>query len=350
MKGPNMKTTFLIIAIIGCVALGILGVEQSKKLKSQSDELAATKQQVAGLEAELRQKEDAIEKAKSVEAKSRMLQQTLSESTTAAVAQSKKAEQLQQSLDESQTNNPMRAMAGMLKDPKMRDMLKAQQKAVLGPMIAKQYADFFKQMNMSPEQAATFKDLVSKKMLAGADAGLSMMDDSLDASQRADLTKQIKAQTDEVDAEIKQFLGDNNYTAYQTYEKTVQDRMSMSQFDDQLAGSDKALSPEQQSQMVQALSDARNDFNWTSGLNQPNPGANGDFASLLTEDNIAKFAAEREQFDAQFLAKAQQILTPEQLVDYKAYQDQQRELQLMGLKMAGQMYGSGRPGSKPRSQ
>jgi hypothetical protein len=333
MKGPNMKTTFLIIAIIGCVALGILGVEQSKKLKSQSDELAATKQQVAGLEAELRQKEDAIENAKSVEAKSRMLQQTLSESTTAAVAQSKKAEQLQQSLDESQTNNPMRAMAGMLKDPKMRDMLKAQQKAVLGPMIAKQYADFFKQMNMSPEQAATFKDLVSKKMLAGADAGLSMMDDSLDASQRADLTKQIKAQTDEVDAEIKQFLGDNNYTAYQTYEKTVQDRMSMSQFDDQLA-----------------LSDARNDFNWTSGLNQPNPGANGDFASLLTEDNIAKFAAEREQFDAQFLAKAQQILTPEQLVDYKAYQDQQRELQLMGLKMAGQMYGSGRPGSKPRSQ
>jgi len=85
-----MKTTFLIIALVGCVALGILGVEQSKKLKSQSDELAATKQQVLGLEAELRQKEDAIENAKSVEAKSQILQKTLSESTTVAAAQSKK--------------------------------------------------------------------------------------------------------------------------------------------------------------------------------------------------------------------------------------------------------------------
>jgi len=132
-----MKTTFLIIALVGCVALGILGVEQSKKLKSQSDELAATKQQVLGLETELRQKEDAIENAKSVEAKSQILQKTLSESTTVAAAQSKKTEQLQESLDEAQTNNPMRAMVSMFKDPKMRDMIKTQQKAALGPMITK---------------------------------------------------------------------------------------------------------------------------------------------------------------------------------------------------------------------
>ena len=345
-----MKTTFLIIAIIGCVALGILGVEQSKKLKSQSDELAATKQQVSGLEAELKQKEDAIENAKSVEAKSKILQQTLNESTTAAVAQSKKTEQLQQSLDEAQTNNPMHAMASMFRDPKMRDMIKTQQKAALGPMISKQYSDLFKQLNMSPDQVATFKDLVTKKMLAGADAGLSMMDDSLDASQRADLAKQVKAQTDEADGEIKQFLGDDNYSAYQSYEKTVQDRMSVSQFNDQFAGSPTALTPDQQSQMIQALSDARNNFTWTSGLNQPNPGANGDIASLLTEDNIAKFTAEREQFDAQVIPKLTPILTPDQLKEYETFQNQQRQLQLMGLKMAGQMYGLGHQASKSPSQ
>jgi len=344
-----MKTTFLIIALVGCVALGILGVEQSKKLKSQSDELAATKQQVLGLEAELRQKEDAIENAKSVEAKSQILQKTLSESTTVAAAQSKKTEQLQESLDEAQTNNPMRAMVSMFKDPKMRDMIKTQQKAALGPMITKQYGDLIKQLNLSPEQAATFKDLVSKKMLAGADAGISMMDDSLSASDRADLAKQIKAQTDDVDVEIKQLLGDNNYTAYETYQKTVQDRTTMSQFNDQMAGSSTTLTPDQQSQMVQALSDARNGFTWTSGLNQPNPGADGDIASLLTDDNIAKFTAEREQFDTQFLTKAAQILTPEQLEAYKTFQSQQREMQLMGLKMAGQMFGFSHSASKPKT-
>lgn len=220
----------------------------------------------------------------------------------------------------------------------MRDMIKSQQKAALGPMLDKQYSDLFKQFNLTPEQSANFKDLIMKKMLAGADAGLSMMDDSLDPSQRADLGKQVKAQTDEVDAEIKQFLGDNNYQAYQSYEKSVPDRMTVSQFGDQMAGSPTALSPEQQSQMIQALSDSRNNFNWTSGLNQQNPAANGDIAGMLTDDNIAKFTAEREQFDAQFLAKAKQILTPEQYPAFQKFQEQQRQLQLMGLNMAKQMF------------
>ena len=345
-----MKTTFLIIAVIGCVALGIFGFEESKKLQAQSSELAATKQQVAGLEAELRQKEEAIENAKSLEAKSKVLRQILSESTTAAVAETKKSQQLQQSLDEAKTNNPMHAVANMLKDPKMREMMKSQQKMAVGPIIEKQYADLFKQLNLTPEQTAAFKDLITKKMLVGTDVGLSMMDDSLDASQRADMTKQLKAQTDAMDAEMKQFLGDDNYQAYQTYEKMVPDRMAVSQFSDQMAGSGTALTPEQQNQMVQALSDARNNFTWTSGLNQPNPGANGDIASMLTDDNIAKFTAEREQFDAQFLVKAQQILTPDQLEAYKQSQNQQRELQLMGFNMARQMYGMGGQTPAPKSQ
>jgi hypothetical protein len=247
---------------------------------------------------------------------------------------------LQQSLDRAKTNNPMSAMAKMFKDPAMRDMMKAQQKTALGPIIEKQYADLFKQLNLSPEQSAAFKDLVMKKMFSGTDASLSMMDDSLDASQRADLAKQVKAQSDEVDSEIKQFLGDNNYQAYQSYEKSVPDRMTMSQFNDQFAGSPNALSPEQQSQMVQALSDARNNFTWTSGLNQQNPGANGDIGSMLTDDNIAKFTSEREQFDQQFLGKAQQILTPDQFATYQQFQKQQRDMQLMGLKMARQMFNS----------
>src|SRR3569833_1415528 len=139
-----MKTTFLIIAIIGCLALGILGVEQAKKLRAQSaqldtvsKDLDATQQQVTSLEAELRDKETAIENAKAVEAKLKTLQRTLSESTTVAAAESKKTEKLQQSLDEAKTNNPMSAMAKMFKDPKMREMMKSQQKAALGPVIDK---------------------------------------------------------------------------------------------------------------------------------------------------------------------------------------------------------------------
>jgi hypothetical protein len=333
-----MKTTILVIALIACVALGILGVEQARQLKAQRDELTQSKQQLAAIQAELKDKEEAIENARLTEAKAKILQQTLAQSTTVAVEASKKSEKLEASLDEAQTNNPMHAMASMFKDPKMREMMKAQQKMVMGPILDKQYSDFYKQLNLTAEQTAALKDLIGKKMLAGADASFSMLDDSLDASQRADLAKQTKDQTDDVDSQIKQFLGDDNYKAFQSYEKSVPDRMTMSQFSDQFAGTPNALTADQQDQLVQAMSDARNNFNWTSGLNQQNPGANGDMNALLTDDNIKKFATEREQFDQQFLARAQQILTPTQLADFETFQKNQRELQAAGLNMARQMF------------
>lgn len=340
-----MKNIILTALLIACAALAVLDVAQGNKLHKQSLQIAESKKQVAalservaGLSEELQEKSEAIENAKLSEAKAKILQQTLTESANATVAESKKAEQLQQSLTEAKTNNPLHSMAAMFKDPKMRDMLKAQQKAYMGPVIDKQYGDLFKQLNLTPEQTAAFKDLIQKKMLAGADAGFSMMDDSLDAAQRADLAKQVKSQTDGLDNQIKQFLGDDNYQAFQSYEKTVPDRLSASQFNDQFAGTDKALSAAQQEQLVQAMSDARNNFKWTSGLNQKDPGMNGDMSALLTEDNINKFVQEREQFDQQFLARAQQILTPDQLAAFQEFQTTQRNLQVTGLKMASQMF------------
>jgi hypothetical protein len=332
-----MKNTILALLMLVCVGLGILGAEQERKLHRQSDELAQTKQQLAALEAEMKEKSETVENAKLSETKAKILQQTLNESTTAVVEQSKKAEKLQESLSEAKTNNPMHNMAAMFKDPKMREMMKSQQKMFIGPVIDKQYGDLFKQLNLTQDQVAGVKDLIQKKMLAGSDVGFSMMDDSLDASQRADLAKQVKTQTDDYDSQIKQFLGDDSYQSYQSYEKSIPDRMTVAQFGDQFAGTATALNNGQQQQLIQAMSDARNNFKWTSGLNQQNPGMNGDMGSLLTPDNIEKFAQEREQFDNDFLNKAQQILSPEQFAAFKEFQATQRNLQITGLKMAGQM-------------
>jgi hypothetical protein len=324
--------------VVACAALGVLDVAQGNKLQKQSLRIAQGLQQIATLQEELKQQSEAIENAKESEAKAKILQQTLTESTSAVVEQSKKTEQLQQSLAEAKTNNPLHGMAAMFKDPKMREMIKSQQKAVFGPMIAKQYSDLFKQLNLTPDQSAAFKDLIEKKMLTGADAGFSMMDDSLDASQRADNAKQVKSQVDDIDNQIKQYLGDDNYQAFQSYEKTVPDRMSIGQFNDAFAGTPNALTDAQQNQLVQAMSDARNNFKWTSGLNQKDPGMTGDMSTLLTDDNINKFVQESEQFDQQFLTRAQQILSPEQFTAFGGFQKTQRDMQVTGLKMASQMF------------
>ncbi len=336
-----MKNALLVIFAIASIALGALCWNQQAKVKQQSAQLAEAQKQLAAVQAEMKAKADAIDRAKFTESKADVLQKTLTETAASAAEQSKKAEQLQQSLAAAKTNNPMRAMAEMFKDPKMREMIKSQQKAVMGPMIQKQYAALFDQLGLSPEQSASFKELLQNKMLAGADAGMSMMDDSLDATQRADLAKQIKAQSDDYDNQIKQMLGDQNYDAYKAYEKLAPDRMAVSQFGDQLGSGDMALNTQQQDALTQALNEARIGFHWTADLNQGQSGANSaDFLSRLTEDNIAKFATEREQFDEQFLTRAAQILTAQQLAAYQDFQKTQRQMQLMGLRMAAQMFGA----------
>ena len=168
--------------------------------------------------------------------------------------------------------------------------------------------------------------------------GFSMLDDSLDATQRADLAKQVNDQTDESENQIKQFLGDANYAAYKSYESTIADRTILNQFSDQFAGTPNALTPGQQEQLIQEMSDARNNFNWTSSLNQPNAGANGDISAMFTQENIDRFLADQERLDQQVLAKAQKILTPAQLSALADHLKTQRDLQAMGMKMAKGMY------------
>ena len=327
-----MKNITIVVLLAVSIALGALTIHQKNQLAQMQTQLASVQNQ-------LKKKSEADEKTMFAESRAKMLQNALTETAAAAGEQSKQVAQLQKSLVATKTNgaNPFGEMSKMFKDPKMKEMIKSSQKMFMGPMIDKQYAALFQQLNMTPEQAATLKDLLQKKMLAGADAGMSMMDGSLDAAQRADLTKQIKSATDDYDAQLKQFLGDENYPAFQGYEKTVPDRMTVSQFSDQLAGGASPLSNDQQQQLAVAMNDARTSFKWTTDYNNKNP-PNGDYASMFSEDKINQFTSEKERFDQQFLTRAQQILTPEQAMAFQQFQTAQRELQIMGMKMAANMF------------
>ena len=332
-----MKNLVITLLAITTIALGAWCLNQQNQIKSLSAQLAQTETQLAAEKAELQTQSDAIEHARFAAANEKILQQILAETEAGAAEQSKKAEHLEQSLAAAKTNNPMQGFAAMFKDPKMRDMIKSQQKAVLGPMLDKQYAALFQQLNLSPDQAAALKDLLEKKTLAGTDAGFSMLDNTLDAAQRADLAKQVKSQTDDIESQIKQFLGDANYQTFQTYEKTLPDRTTVSQFNDQLAGGATALTADQQQQLLQAMSDVRSNFKWTAALNKPDAAA-GDYASMFTEDNINQFAQQQEQFNQQVFTRVQPILSPDQFKAFQDYTATQQQLQIAGMKMAAQMF------------
>ena len=330
-----MKNLVIIVLLVAAIALGALFVSQQNKAKKQAAELAQTQAQLATAEAQAQEKTEAAEKTSFAENKARILQDTLKATAANVVAQSNQVAQLQLA---AKTNAPANPFAAMFKDPKMKEMIKTQQKLVMGPLIEKNYAAAFKQLNLTPEQSAGLKELLQSKMLVGADMGMAMMDGSLDADKRAELGKQVKADTDAYDAKIKELLGDENNQAFEKYEKTVPDRMAISQFHDQLASSANALSPDQERQLVQAMNEERTGFKWTTDYNNKNP-ANGDFAGMFTEDKLNTYTEEKARMDGQVLARAKQILTAEQYAKYETYLEQQRAMQLAGMQMAGQMFG-----------
>jgi hypothetical protein len=334
-----MKNAAIILLLATSIALGALALHLQKQSAQTQTELARVQSQLTEVQNQLKATADATDQIATAKRSSKVLQDSLTETSRFADEKAKQAEQLQQALDAAKTNapkNPLAGMAKMFSDPKMKEMIKAQQKTVLGPMMEKQYGALFQQLNLTADQSAQLKDLLVKKALAGADVGMSMMDDSLDADKRAELEKEAKAATDASNDEIKQFLGDG-YSAYQAYEKTVPDRQVVSQFGDQLSGSD-ALSADQQSQLVQAMNEARTSFKWTTDYTDKNP-PNGDYASMFTQEKIDQFTQEKEQFDQQFLEQAQKILSPAQATQFKEFQTSQRQMQLMGMKMAAQMFG-----------
>lgn len=337
-----MKNLLILILAAASVGAGAFCIVQRNQLRTESAELAQAQARLAALETQLKQQADAVEQAKLSEAKAKLLQRTLTEASAEAVHQSKHAEQLKQSLAAAKTNNPMQSLAAMFKNPEIRKMMEAQQKAVMGPMIARQYADLFKQLNLTPEQTEALKTLLQNKMLANADAGMSLMDGSLDASQRDSLAAQIKNASQDYDNPIRQLLGDQNYQAYQAYTTTIPARTTIGQFGDQLAGTADALSPDEQQQLIQAMTDATSNYKWTAALNgqQLQNSGQGNPASMmanLTEDNINQAAAEGAQFDQQFFLTAQQILTPGQAAAFQQFQNTWRQMQTSALKMAAQM-------------
>jgi hypothetical protein len=339
-----MKNIVLILSFAAIVALGVVGLHQQKQVRQTQAELASAQSQLASTQKQLAEEKDLAEKAAFEENKAKILQQTLTQAAEAAAEKTKQAAELEQSLAAAKTNSG--GFGSLFNDPKMKELIRSQQKAFMGPMIEKQYAALIQQLNLNPEQTAQFKALLEKKMLAAADMGTSMLGNDMDAAKRADLAKQMKAQTDDFDQQIKQLLGDVNYDSYKTYEKSLTERFTLSQFHDQVAGTDTALNPDQEQQLLQAMVDERNSFKWTTDYSQANSG-NVNYADIFSEDRLNQFAKEKAQLDQQILDRAKSILTPEQLAAFEKYQNAQRDLQINSMKLAGKMFAPQSP--KPQA-
>jgi hypothetical protein len=331
-----MKNAIIIILAAVSITLGTMCFQQSRKTTEANAAIAKLKENVAEVEDQLQEQHTANSN----------LETRLRQTRATAVARSEQAAQLQQTLTNKETEakakagskNPMAPMAEMFKNPETKELIKTQQKAVLGPMIEKNYSAYFASLQLNPEQSATLKDLILKKTMVDAEMGISLMGDS-DPAKREELLKSAKDQKAGLDDQIKQFLGDDNYSQFQGYEKTQPERTAINMFQDQQATGPNALNPDQVDQLIQIMSQDRQNFKFTTDYSDQSK-LSGDLGSNFTEEKISQFQTEMEQLYNEYASQAQSILSPGQFEAFQKFLKSQRDMQAAGLKMAGAMFGN----------
>jgi hypothetical protein len=336
-----MKDICIGILLVTTLVFGGLCLRQSSQEHKAAATIAELRQNVTTLEAQVKEEQhhanvfrDRLEEATAdSEAKTAQLAQ-LQKTAVKTDVPADAAPATNTSKTESKTAN---AFGDMLQKPEVKEMVKAQQKMVFSGMVDKNYAGLFAQLGLTSEQASTLKDLVLKKFLVDSSMGVSLLGSDVDAAKRTEMVQQAKAEKDAINDQIHQFLGDDNYTQFQSYEKTQPDRMGVSMFKDQLASGPNALTPDQENQLVQVLGEERQSFKFTTDFSDQSK-VGPDFASSLTEEKLNQWMQERGQLDERYLARAQTILSPDQMTSFKTYLSSQDQMAVAGLKLAGQMF------------
>ena len=213
----------------------------------------------------------------------------------------------------------------------------------VGAIFDKTYGPLLDQLNFNPVQRARVKGLILDKTMPGVRLGMSLANQKADATQRAALMEQMKTETSGHEAKLREFLGEAGYQTFRDYEKTVPERMLVSQFANKSSGTSLAPSAGQQEELRQQMSAGRARFNWTTPLSRRDRSF-AEYVFGLDRETINKiintFTEEEEEFGRQFLVDANKVLNPEQMTAFGQFLERQCQSQINQMKMAAKYFGS----------
>lgn len=325
-----MKNIAIGILLIATLIFGGLYLRQTRETVQAKTNADKVRQQLSESQSSLGQQE---EQATSLR---RELESARANEAAKAINEKSSGNQPQGAAATAATAPKTNAFAEMFKNPEMKEMIKNQQKIVLGTIIDRNYGKLFSDLKLTSEQSAALKNLILNKQLDAATLGMSMVSGDMDAAKHADAVKQIQTANEATDSQIKELLGSDNYAQFQDYEKSMGERMAVSGFKDQLSGA-AALTDDQEQSLIQAMTQERQNFKFTTDLSDKSK-FTGDLASVFTEDKVNVYTQELGQLNQQYLVRAQNILSPDQLPVFEKYLATQQTMQKAGLQMAAKMF------------
>jgi hypothetical protein len=340
-RRKSMRRSIIIVSVIIAVAVvaAIALIEKNRNTKlsrqSESEHQDVSARERSRSASQGKTGEPAIEEvARKTEAEERRAEAEARVAELKAELTAVRAAQSTVSKDPSSASPEvpsMAAIAEMLKNPAMRDMIKAQQKATMeityGSLLR------YLKMEMEPEKLEAFKALLSEKQMALMDAGLNTIGKTLSAQERKEAADSAQQTKEEYDNKIRSFLGEEDYEVYNQYEETQPERMAVFLFK-QTLGRDEQLSEQQEHELILAMHDERNKFPFSTGLDREETFD----PSLLTAEAITTHLDELLELQEKYKTRAQALLTETQMNQFGQSLTQQNAMQEMGLRMSAQMY------------
>ena len=235
----------------------------------------------------------------------------------------------------SSDENPMSAMAKMMKDPAMREVMKSQMRSQVDFM----YRDLFDLLGLDAGKQEQLTKLLVDRAGAGMDLGFSMMGgEKISDEERKKKTEAMAAATAESDQALKELLGDD-YAKYDSFEKSQPERQQLNSLNGLLKDKGIGLSEEAESKLMDTMFKERTSFKYDVDLSDQRTMDPGKF----TAENLSRFQEQQAVLRGQILSKVEPILTPDQLEVFRKSQEQQAAMEKMGMEMAQKMMGGKKP-------
>ena len=233
----------------------------------------------------------------------------------------------------------------MMQNPDTRKFIREQQRMMMDQM----YGPLVKQLGLTPEEAAQFKDLLLDNQMKAAEQATSVFGGS-GATNRTEMLSSLTADQKSFDDQVKAFLGDDRYAQYKDYQETVGERTLLNQFKMQ-AGSDYNLNDQQTEALLTFMKEEQKSVATTTGL--PLGQTDKDPAklqSLLSDGKVDELLEAQETVGQRVYERARTILSPDQLDTLDRYQTNRMQMMRLGMGMVRQMFSpdnSGAPAAPP---
>ena len=230
----------------------------------------------------------------------------------------------------------MSNLSKMMENPTMNKVMESSQRGALNAL----YGDLIESFEFTGDEGDYFMDLLMSRQMKQLDFGMKMMGGKMSDEEKAKMGEELKEIGETVKTEMNKFLNDaDDYAEFEFYEKTMGERMMLSQMTQKLDASDAALSDETYRELLGMMHDERKNYDFKSDLHD---NENMDMsAERFSEESLQQFSDDMDELNRNVLGKAEGMLTAEQLSAFQESVQAIVEMQKSQMEMAANMFRGG---------